>query len=255
MKTGLDAYTPLLYGKDYLGYAIRAVYDLVDEFHILYTPKPTFGHGVHLKPPESEAELKAAAFAFGDPGDKIRWHTGDWSGEGQHRSAIEDLSRADTLLALDADEVWDPDYLQHCLDYVSRKPARQNLLTGMTHLWRSFGWACRDQMAPCRIVMRNLPDPHGINYLPSLDGSAFSVLHFGYAQRPSLTRYKWQVHGHQSELRDGWLDGKFLKWPPGEDVHPTCERTWTPEPLDRSLYPSLLRQHPFYEADPISDDV
>lgn len=238
----IAAYTPLLYGKEYLRWAVQSVVDFVDRHIILYTAGPSYGHGTFLQCPDTEEELRACIEKF----DHVEWHTGIWFTESQHRGAVHQyLKDEDILLPVDADEVWHPVALMACLktvaDYNSHREWRLN---GMVHLWRSFNWACTDQMAPVRLV--DLRHPGGHSYIHG------RLYHFGYAQSVETTRYKWAIHGHKPELRENWLKDKFIGWEPGmEDVHPTCVNVWNPKPLKKEYMPLFLRFHPNYNLEVI----
>lgn len=239
MKT--IAYTPLHYGKDYLHYAIASVQPFVDRHIILYTDRPSFGRGTNLVCPDTREELREIALAF----PHVEWHEGQWKYESPHREAVYKFlpSGTDLLLAVDADEVWDPGDLQRCLRTAYDKAnCHEHRVLGFVHLWRSFGWACSDGMAPVRItdLRRN----------SGFDRIRGAVFHFGYAQSIETTRYKWAIHGHQDELRKGWLQAKYIGWKPGmNDVHPTCVAIWDPRPFDRAPLPAVLDQHPWRDME------
>lgn len=231
------AYTPLYYGKEYLKYAVQSVADFVDRHIILYTPRPSYGHGTDLICPDTEEQLRECVREF----PHIEWHSGVYHNEGQHRGAIQGyLSGEDILLPIDADEVWHPVALDACIRTVyNYNHPREWRVTGMVHLWRSFNWACTDQMAPVRLV--DLRHSGGENHIHC------RIYHFGYAQSIETARYKWAIHGHKSELRTNWLEEKFINWEPGiEDVHPTCKGVWSPKPFRKEHMPLFLRFHPYY---------
>src|SRR3990167_1616849 len=104
------AYVILHYGKDYLSYAIRSVYDQVDEIFIFYTETPSHGTGQSIRCPDTERDLRRAAYEY-DPQRKIQFIKGRWNQEGEHRMAaynfIKSQGRFDLCLLLDADEIWE----------------------------------------------------------------------------------------------------------------------------------------------------
>lgn len=248
MKT--HSYTIIHYGADYLSYALRSVYDVVDHLHVIYTPHPTHGHRTDAEPPDTRQQLIDAAFAH-DPTDKISWYdTKGTRHEGQQRdTAVEICKRAgaDMVLVLDYDEVWHSDVLARSLEYVWEQDSARNWLINFTHLWRSFDWCCRDAMMPVRIL--DLRYWNDTKHIPKEFGP---IYHFGYAVRDEVMQYKWRIHGHKGEMRPGWLDDQWAAWPPVADCHPTCDDTWTPEPFDKGLLPTVMRQHPFYELERIA---
>lgn len=249
------AYYALHYGKEYLAHSIRSVQDAVDEIHILYTERPSFGYNTWDTNPDTLPELQREAARFAKK--PVVWHSGDWHGEGQHRDAIIRIAKArgaSVIATVDADEVWDTETLAACLDRVEYLPMAGvgRYRASFLHFWRSFNTVCRDPCMPERVIdVREFPGE--INYLPN-EIQIRPVYHFGYAQSEALMRYKWKIHGHQSELRKGWID-RFLAWKPGDrDVHPTNLNFWNPEPADeetRKIIVRLLGDHPYFGRDAI----
>ena len=243
------AYYTLHYGKEYLAWSIRSIQDSVDEIHMLYTKTPSFGHGTSLTCPDSEEELRYEAGRFANK--PIIWHTGTWNNEGQHRTTIMDIAaqrNAKMILAVDADELWDPQTAKNALQKVEDYNAAGATRVRFVHFWRSFDWVCYDACMPERITDTR----HSTQQKWNLDPQNFPVLHFGYAQSEKLMDYKWHIHGHQSELRKDWWTTKFLQWQPGiNDVHPTCERDfWTPQKIEEPLLgkvKELLFDHPYFD--------
>lgn len=245
------AYYALHYGKEYLAHSIRSVQDAVDEVHVLYTPQPSFGHFTSAKNPDSRDELRAEADRFAKK--PVVWHDGNWWAEAVHREAIISIAAkrgANIVVAVDADEVWDTDTLRASLSWVEDhpKPGVSRYRAWFIHFWRSFRHVCRDPAMPERVLDLRVGSgiTGSVDYLPR-EVQQKPVFHFGYAQSEALMRYKWQIHGHQNELRPGWVD-KFVGWQPGvDDVHPTNERFWNPEPVDPATAADverLLGDHP-----------
>jgi len=242
------AFYCLHYGKEYLAWSIRSIQDAVDEVHVVYSPRPSFGHETGASCPDTEEDLKREAIRYADC--PVHWHSGAFSSEGEHRNAIYPIAReakADRILVVDEDEVWAPGAAKAALLATAGRPER-DVLVRFVHFWRSFAWVCRDPSMPVRIVN---PDGQGTWYL---DPQAAPVLHFGYAQSERLTAYKQVIHGHKGEWRRDWYERKFLPWAPDcgmRDVHPTCVDFWNPEKADASLQAavrSTLSDHPYAGA-------
>lgn len=244
----IHSLTILHYGKDYLPYALRSVYDQVDQCHIFYTPTPSHGHQTNIPPVETKDELRAAAFAY-NPGGKIRWYdVENLRYEGQHRDlALQTIigAGADIVLVVDYDEIWPAKVLADSLEQVINHGETRNNLINMIHFWRSFGYACYDQGWPVRIIDTRFVS--GTNYLQT-----GKVFHFGYAVTDRVMAYKWLIHGHKNELRPGWLDNIWPKWPPADDCHPTNDKGfWRPVPFDKTVLPEFMKGHPFYNLEMI----
>jgi hypothetical protein len=241
----------LHYGREYLEHAVRSVQDVVDEVHILYSSKPTFGHTTYLPCPDSETDLLAAALR-GSVKKPVIWHRGRWRTESAHRDAfhaVADEARAEVIVVLDADEVWEQGTLALAVEQAAERPEAE-LRVRLVHFWRSLHWVCTDAAMPVRLLK---PAGSGEGYL---DGQAAPVLHLGYAQSAAVVAYKQEIHGHKAEWRPGWLEEKFLPWLPDTpiaDVHPTCaDGFWNPVPVDdetAALVRRLLGDHPYMEAE------
>lgn len=236
------AMTPLHYGKHYLEYAIRSVMHHVDEHVIMYTPRPSYGFQTDLPCPDSTTELQDICAKF----KHVKMLFGTWRNEVTHRNeGLKECKRrgAEIMLAVDADEVYDKDHLDQVLGWLAKdSSAHQYRISGFNHLWRSFYWMCTDQQSPDRIYdLRGGGDKLAVDYVHC------RVWHFGYAQPIETMRYKWSCHGHQRELRPGWLQDKFIDWKPGQtDVHPTNIGMWNPESIQPSGMPQFMRNHPFW---------
>lgn len=257
--------TILHYGKDYLGYALRSIYDSVDQLHIFYTPTPSHGHQTSISTIETKEELMQAAYVY-DPDNKIKWY--DMLGvinEGTQRDlALKTVKAAgaELVLVVDYDEIWDKTILESCLIYTSEHDYRRYMIN-MIHFWRSFNWACYDNGWPVRIIKPN-SRLDWTEYIPAELGKVF---HFGYATTDRVMNYKWQIHGHKNELRPEWLKDIWPVWPPvypNEDgiirypgdksfcCHPTNrENFWEPEPFDKLQLPDFMHLHPFFGLEKI----
>lgn len=253
--------TIVLYGADYIGYAVKSVYDKVDKVVISYTDRPSHGNSTDMPCPESKKQVKDAVYHFGDPDKKIVWYDGVYSNETEHRSFMEQMcweQGADQVLILDADEVWTDEYYKACFKRLLETESKI-LNVQMWHLFRSFDWYCTEPCSPKRVLNKHGKDK--VEYIGHLADGSPSILHFGYAQKPTLMSYKWKVHGHLGELRKDcdWFKDVFLKFPERRiDLHPTCVGTpekswWDAVPCDKGKFPEFMRQHPFYNSGIISD--
>jgi hypothetical protein len=240
------AYCALHYGKEYLAWAVRSVQESVDQFHVLYTERPSYGHPTNMTCPDSEEELFAEAHRFSSI--PIVWHRGHWTSEGDHRNAIYKVAEtvgASQVLVVDADEIWQPGQVEKAFVMADGiKSWSGTCGVNMVHLWRSFNWVNVDHWMPIRVLNVGYSGPQG--FLSGLN----PVIHAGYAQSVALTRYKWSCHGHQAELRPNWLEEKFIGWKPGDkDVHPTTIDIWNPERRGFEIAP--LHDHPYARTEVI----
>jgi hypothetical protein len=240
----------LHYGKEWFKWSLRALRDRVDEIYGFYVAKPSYGHSTDLPCPDSEEELRAATEGF-----NVHWV--DFSpyhfrNEGHHReTSIEYLKRQygdkmKVLIPLDADEVFEPRLLDHCLEFIQDRP-EVYWRVPMQHFWRSVKWVCRDASMPMRLMKMNGTDTRQEGYIHYGHGY---IHHFGYAQRPDVIRYKMTVHGHKNEWRQGWYNDRFISWRPVlGDVHPTNVDFWTPAAFNPEEISHLIGDHPYFFQD------
>lgn len=246
------AFSPLHYGADYLGYAIRSVIDDVDAFYVLYTPHSSYGWKTHVPIPERENRDNLHAIALAAAGDKLHWHDGRWSSFGDHNDAIMDIAPdADIVVTVDSDEIWQTGMLKFAIDETIDKPEMEWRLP-MVHYWRSFRWAVlHDPAYPIRIrYPRRKPGTSGYVRRHS---EGMVINHMGYATKEDVCWYKIQVHGHRGEFRTdcNWYHDKFLA-NVKDDVHIVGSEYWFPREVDPLVYlPEWMQAHPFWNEDVI----
>lgn len=245
MKT--IAYTALLYGCDYLAYAIRSVIDSVDEYWALYSAHGSHGSQTTLPCPDSRADLYAIAQAAA--GNKLRWVDGNWTHEGHQRDSIYQYAPdADVILVLDSDEVWGEGVAKFMIDsYVEmgKSWTIHSMRVPIIHYWRSF-YRCvlHDPAFPQRIIFPKVSSDYiGTASIPKMR----SINHFGYAQRSEVVYYKQHTHGHRGEWRKDidWYTERFLA-NAQMDCHPVGSEYWNPEPVNPTDYlPAWMMEHPY----------
>ena len=252
--TVIHSYSIVHYGKDYINAALQSVLPFVEQAHIFYTPLPSHGQQSSVRPIETSEEIQEEIKQLNT--DKILWHnTSRLKYEGNQRDYAVKFCKdagADIIIVLDYDEVWPVETLQRALEIVEYGQGR-NWLINFTHLWRSFNHCCRDQGWPVRFIDLRVDDDSN-GFIPKEAGD---IYHFGYAITDKVMKYKWEIHGHKSEMRPGWLDNQWQQKPPVENCHPTNSRNeedigfWNTEPFDKYQLPEFVRQHKFWHLDKI----
>ena len=245
------AYYPLHYGREWLYWSLRAVLQAVDEVIILYTKTPSFGKLTSVECPDSQQQLHNIADQF----DDVSFYTyvSQHGDEGKHRTVAENMCKragADVIVAVDADEIWDPVNLRNTIEFAVDYGA-STYRVPFRHFWRSAHWLCDDGALPLRIT--NVNGNGGDLHMTPMFGY---VNHFGYAVSLAIMRYKWLIHGHLDELREGWLDNTFRKFGPNQqDVHPTNVNYWNARQFDITELQHLIGDHPYFHEGVIGDDV
>lgn len=251
--------TALLYGRDYLGWAIRSIIDHVDEHHIIYSPIGAHGHRTSTPCPETRDELYAIASAAA--GSKLRWHDGEWPHEGAQRDSIHEYAPdADVIIVLDADEIWPEGMVEHAIQRTIQYPTIQRFRAEMVHYWRSF-YRCilHDPAYPIRVINRRGTDNEKEFYLeipnPEItyrQPFRLHINHMGYAQRPEIVRYKLETHGHRNEIRHDvdWFNDVYMNIRRDKDLHLVGSQYWNTEDVNPWDYlPAFMKSHPYATMD------
>jgi hypothetical protein len=242
-KYKILGYAPLYYGKEYLRESLQSVVNHVDEFVVLYTENPSYGHGTTLKCPDSEAELRAIAEEVLGP--KLIWVKGQWGQEGAHRGEIYRYSGGyDGILAIDADEVYCQETLPIAIDMAMKQDRHYVGFGGYINFWRSFNNACYDGFTPVRFMNLHRDRSGSTAVVPC------TVYHFSCAQSREIMDFKYEIHGHKDEIRPNWLNGIYYG-DQIQDVHPTSYGLWNAVPFDKNTLPESLKAHPNFNKDRI----
>jgi hypothetical protein len=257
------SYTALLYGKDYLYYAIKSVIDHVDEHHVIYdqTGHGSHGHITDRECPDTRWELISEATRAA--GNKLRWHdAGPFAHEGQQRDFIfQCATDADVILVVDADEIWAEGLAQRLVDVAVRYPTTKYWRVPMIHFWRSFHRAVlHDPAYPVRAILKGGQSELTLS-AGGTDAYGYSdwagvvkyINHMGYAQRSEIVEYKQHTHGHRNEWRRDidWFNDKFMA-NAQQDCHPVGSDYWNPETVDPWQYlPEFMKDHPYAKLEVI----
>lgn len=245
------AYTALLYGLEYLEYAIRSVVDYVDEYHIIYSPVGAHGARSDMPCPETRGELLYVARK--GAGNKLRWHdAGPFPHEGAQRDSIHILAPgADIVLVVDYDEIWQPGLPERAIAAATAGHTRRYLVP-MRHYWRSFRRLIQDDGDyPVRVI-----NTHHADGTARIVSDGLAINHMGYAISPVMMAYKWTVHGHKNQVRRdvNWFADKYLNPDAKTDLHPCAKPIWNLEPTPPDTWgymPPFMRAHPFANMETI----
>lgn len=261
------AYTPLLYGAEWLSWAIRSVIDVVDEYHVLYSPHGCHNGNKRVELPPGEDARTLFEIAQDAAGRKLRWytHVEGWSTEGQQRDTIFQLAPgADRVLVLDADEIYGPGLAAAVIAASASAPDVREWRVPMIHLWKDVYHAIlHDPAFPIRLINPHAPagssatfDAHAhdeakrallartTDHVPEFHSR---IVHCGYAISPALMRAKWLTHGHTNEYRRDidWYQERYLNLAAKTDLHPVGSEYWNAEAIEPFVYlPAFMAEHP-----------
>lgn len=260
------AYTALLYGREWLEYAIRSVIDSVDEYYVLYSPLGSHHGQKQVELPPGEDARTLYEIAHDTAGRKLRWYTyAGWHTEGDQRDTIYRLAPdADRIAVLDYDEVWSPGLVEAVVRASASRPDVRDWRVPMIHLWRDLHHAIlHDPAYPVRVINPHAPagtsatfdaEAHDAAKRELLERTAdyapefhTRIVHAGYAISPELMRAKWQTHGHQNEYRRDidWYTERYMNPAATTDLHPVGSVYWNAEPIDPFVYlPGYMIDHP-----------
>lgn len=245
-KINVICYMPLHYGVEYLKESLMSVINHVDKIVVVYSETPSYGHGTTVECPEKEMELFDIAMAV--CGGKLIWRKEKFSHEGEHRSFIYNFTEGyDLVLAVDADEIFHEAELDKALRLAYEGDKRYYGIAGYLNFWKSFNNVLTDGFTPIRIT--NLKNNSGEGVVPC------TIYHFSCAQSDVIMNYKYEIHGHKSELRENWLQNIYYKWTPENQfkfLHPTSMDIWGEvQPFDKNTLPESLKQHPNFNKEMI----
>lgn len=263
------AYTALLYGAEWLSWAIRSVIDAVDEYHVIYSPMGSHNGNKPVSLPDGENARNLYEIAHDTAGKKLRWFTeaGGWSSEGQQRDLIYKLAPdADRIVVLDADEIWAAGLAQAVIAASASQPDVREWRVPMVHLWRDVYHAIlHDPAYPTRLI-----NPHAAQGTSTtFDAEAHDrsqrelltrttdhvpefhsrIVHAGYAISPALMRAKWETHGHKNEYRRDidWYAERYMNPNAKTDLHPVGSEYWNAEAIEPFAYlPGFVFDHPLF---------
>lgn len=235
----------LHYGSDYLGTALQGVDGIVDKIIILYSARPSHGSATRMQCPDSRLQLLEIAQ------NNIKTSAWDWhdvtaNQEHQHREMAFDYANGyDILVNFDSDEVWHREGLREAIGQASKLDSKYIQLRhdSWVNFWRSFDFVVRDGFNPVRL--HNLRSTNKKQEM--VTGRLY---HFGCAQSEAIMRYKYEIHGHRSEIRPNYLNQLYYGWTPENqfgDVHPVALGLWNPEPFDKTTLPDYLKAHSNYD--------
>lgn len=230
-------------GKPYIKAAIGSLYNQVDKIVVLYSERPSQGHGTNMPCPDTESDLQSEVSEYMD---KIQWVKGSWTMEGQHVGAIENYTEGYSwVYRIDADEVVPDGMVDAMIEQATLLPSAR-FLVHFAHFWRCFDKVNIDSQTPVRLFRPGGEDNQTI--LDS-DNGKWRVLHFGYAIPDKYMLYKLQVSGHRSEIRSEWFKDVWKK-NAQEDVHPVAYGLWPKtQDFDKTKLPEILKQHQFYNKE------
>ena len=229
-------YMPLHYGTEYLKESLEAVLPVVEKFFIIYSDQPSHGHGNNHGLPETEQQLKEIAFGV-EGKEKIVWVNQHFHHEGEQRNYIYKFTGGyDMLVTCDSDEVFSTEELSSALRECRMREEREFGIDGYVNFWRSFNEVCYDGFRPVRIINLN-------NHVGTRGEVKCTIYHFGCAQKESIMRYKYKVHGHADEIRPNWLDEVYYG-DTKEDLHCVSIGLWNSVPYDKNLLREALKNHP-----------
>jgi len=225
------AYIPLHYGASYLEAVLTSINPFVDKTLILYSSKPTYGHGGNIPNPDSKNTL----FAICEKFENVVW----WdvtrfniSRENSHRQMVFDYVRQekragnkfDLVLPVDADEVHDQANIEELLHTGYKSNYHYHNVRGSQwfHFWKGHKEVNRDGFAPMRLINLN----NNNNATDHIEVGR--IYHMGYAITQAEMEYKLSCHGHKSEIASSWFTNKWANYQKGKTthLHPASRDVW-----------------------------
>lgn len=251
------------YGRDYLEYSIRSIYDRVDAILISIGLESWAYKTRNPIDPDFYQWLKSIPSRF----PKIRLIEGVWnSDEDQRNDTISYTHDFDYYFLLDFDEVYDKKSLDALYQMVEENPNHCVFKIPFVHFWRSFGYVLQEETPSLvgrlfRISRRRFRFKYscvsGYRKRLSIDVPEDICIcyHFSYARIPSEIAYKLSTWTHSIDIIGDWYENVFLSWPHEpemENLFPLQgqDNVWIKAELfDRNDLPDVMKDHPYYFID------
>lgn len=260
--------------EEYIEYSIRSILDAVDQVLILLSQAPYIAYNPQARAVSRPDQTEAIVDRVARASSKITVIKKTWNSELDHRNAAMALAResgGELYWLVDGDEVYRQEHLEVIKEEVARHPEISQFIIKCDLFWRSFwyripagelGWMPRrifriTRHRPvlglrfpytCRFIGNNKTNSLGAVYQIPPERAIF--YHFSYAHTPARMKDKLSTFSHAHEIRNGWYESVWLKWPSQRDmtnVHPTdppkFPRVHRQPPDD---LPEVMRQHPYW---------
>ena len=267
-----------VYNEDeYLAYSIRSILGFADRIFVLLGTAPYSAYNAGARRQFAAAdhsEEQVAALARTD--SRITLVKGVWDSELQHRNAGVPLcvrAGCTHYFLIDGDEVYRRDHLARLRAELAARPDVGQFIIKCDIFWRSFryrilaeelAWMPRRVFALTRwsaLGKTRIPVPvrtrfTGNNKTNSwggvhhLDPAEVKFYHFSYARSPEKMREKLLTYSHAHEIRPGWFEDVWLRWPGRRDMtdlNPVDPPKF-PRVVARDLadLPDIMASHPYY---------
>ena len=280
MKIRIAAVYCVYNEEEYIEYSIRSIHDFVDRIYVLLGQAPYSAYNARAREefgrPDRTASI-VAALARQHP--KIELVTGVWSSELEHRNAGVRLCRREGheyYFLVDGDEVYRADHLDNLREDLLARPGVGQFIVKCDLFWRSFryrvpsaelAWMPRRVFKLTRwssLGKSPLPLPMRSRFIGNnktnswgpvyhLDPQRVIFYHFSFARRPGKMREKLRTYSHAHEVRNGWFEQVWLRWPQQRDMTnlnpvdpPKFPRVVAQDPAD---LPEVMAAHPYYRQE------
>jgi hypothetical protein len=249
----LVGFTELVYGEDYLAYALRSAMPAVDEYFVAYSEEPLNRRNPYQKPDDYEHMKDLAHSVASEFGKQLTWYEnpGNWGRYDQRHSVLGRVDEGDIIILTDADEVWRDAGLQKAIDMAIGGTVRFYRVDMYYH-WRSFDHICRRSgELPLRLTNTAYEGKKG----KPCQSLHKPVIHeFGFARSPRDMAYKMPSHGHyHKDDSSSWFHDRWLPWTPEggprEYLFPEGDgsRFRELQEYDKMKLPEYMREHPYWD--------
>ena len=266
--------------EEYIAYSLRSIVDFVDQIFVLLGLAPYSAYNAQARRQFMVADrTEAIVSALATSHPKIQLVKGVWDSELEHRNAGLRLcrgERCDYYFLIDGDEVYRRDHLDNLRSELAAHPHTGQFIIKCHTLWRSFRYRIpADELewmprrifkltrisragkswiplpVPCRFTGNNKTNSWGDVYHIPPDRVVF--YHFSYARSPEKMREKLRTFSHAHEIREGWYERVWLRWPQARTM--TALNPVDPPKFRRAVYhdvsdlPEVMAAHPYYHQE------
>lgn len=270
-----------VYNEDeYIASSIQSIHEAVDRIYVLLGTRPYSAYNARAREQFHVADrTEAIVEGLMRTHPKVTLVKGLWDSELAHRTAGMSLcwrDRMDYHFLVDGDEVYRQDHLANIREELIAHPEAGQFIVKCDLFWRSFRYRIpAEELAwmPRRIFKLTRWTPLGKSAIPLPIRCRFTgnnktnswgavhhieplraiFYHFSYARSPAKMREKLLTYSHAHEVREGWYERVWLRWPQQRGM--TNLNPVDPEKFPRAVardlddLPEVMRSHPYFSMD------
>ena len=271
------------YGKEYIHYSIKSIYEHVEKIVVAISHIPQAPSLKRYKPDITSEFIKK----FTDKDKKIEVIEGSWGSrcfwlrasryqdlQAKHYNAVLNYIRDkypqfNYLLILDTDEIFTDESIGGLKKGIEEHPEALEFRMSCKTYWKGLHYIMQEDIAGAYLTQ-----PVAVKVIPGLqfiktrqiadEKSIITLPESVYYHHPSYARSseeilkKIRTFGHAREIRKNWYKDIWEAWDKNRnltDMHPLFGGTWWKKVIriEDEQVPRILRNHPYFAYDTVDD--